>query len=196
MKKLQILTILFSIYSCSPQQKLNRLIKNHPELAQTTVKENTITITEIDTIFIPEHLLDTTVRISDTVQVEDSIVYVQIIKNDTVYKIITKVKPRNIIVHDTLVYTYKDTVNTFTYNPLTFKEKSKYRGQGNGSLFGVRYYKEPGVVDYDIIFNEDGNINFIQIEICDCKRESYTYKVIEDYFEIKKFIAKMRLQIL
>ena len=131
---LTILTILFSIYSCTPQQKLNRLIKNHPELAETTVKEKTITITEIDTIFIPKHQFDTTVRISDTVSIEDSIVFVQIIKNDTVYKIRTIVKPRNIITHDTLVYTYKDTVNTFTYKPLTFKEKSKYRGQGMGIM--------------------------------------------------------------
>lgn len=64
------------------------------------------------------------------------------------------------------------------------------------SLFGIRYYKEPGIMDYDIIFNEDGKINFIQKEVRDCKTEKITLKIIKETFEIKKFIAKRRLQIL
>jgi hypothetical protein len=125
------LLLAMLLTGCSPTSRLNRLLTNHPELAKEAVtKEKTVYITEIDTILVPEYKHDTTLLAADTVRFEDDRVSVSIIKKDTLYKVKTVIKPQTLIIHDTIKYTYKDTVAIFEYKPLTFKEKSKYRCQG------------------------------------------------------------------
>lgn len=74
----------FIVFSCcTPQQRLSRLVKNHPEL----VKVDTIKIT--DTTFIPGHYTDTIVSLLQS-------------KTDTI--VLTK---NNII---TKVFTHRDSI--------------------------------------------------------------------------------------
>ncbi len=136
MKKPILFTLLLLfISSCSPTQRLERLLAKHPELGKPTTIVKDVLIYETDTFIVDEHKLDTTISSSkDTITFEDSIIYVQMIKNDTVYQFKTLVKERTIVVHDTIKYSYLDTVNVFNYKGLTFKEKSKYRGQGMGIM--------------------------------------------------------------
>jgi hypothetical protein len=110
--------------------RLNRLLTKHPELAKVQTIEKEIIITEIDTFRIPEYKYDTTVSVSDTVSIDNERFTIQIVKHDTIYKIKTVLKPFDVVQHDTIMYTYTDTVNVFEYKELTFKEKSMYRGQG------------------------------------------------------------------
>jgi hypothetical protein len=89
--------------------------------------------------------------------------------------------------------------DVYSYYHFEFKDKKCGEERGyypNGSLLFVRYYREPGIMDYDIRFDKNGNIDLIQEEIHDPKTESYQANEIEDSFEIKKFIAKRRLELL
>lgn len=73
---------LFSISGCSPQFRLQRLIKHHPEL----ITKDTITV--IDTIFIPGVKADTIVKNQpgDTITItKDKLVAKLLIKTDSIY---------------------------------------------------------------------------------------------------------------
>ncbi len=135
MRNLLFLTIFLLIQSCSPTKRLENLLAKHPELGKTTTLVKEVTIYETDTILVPGFTLDTTINYSDSIFIEDSLMALTIIKLDTFYKIRTRIKDRTIIQHDTIKYTYTDTINVFKYQGLTFKEKSKYRGQGMLILF-------------------------------------------------------------
>ena len=75
--------LVLTLLSCSPQKKLHRLLKKHPELLQTdTIKIN-------DSIFIPEIHIDTIFHYStlkDTIVITKENLKIKILElNDTVY---------------------------------------------------------------------------------------------------------------
>ena len=75
--------LVLTLLSCSPQKKLHRLLKKHPELLQTdTIKIN-------DSIFIPEIRIDTIFRYStlkDTIVITKEKLKIKILEvNDTVF---------------------------------------------------------------------------------------------------------------
>ena len=75
--------LVLTLLSCSPQKKLHRLLKKHPELLQTdTIKIN-------DSIFIPEIRIDTIFHYStlkDTIVITKENLKIKILEhNDTVY---------------------------------------------------------------------------------------------------------------
>ena len=86
---------LFFVLACSPQKRLNRLLKHHPELKRDT------TVTVYDTTFIPQYSFDTIYNFKnshDTIfmvrnnysvkvfQHNDSIFIGANVKADTIYK--------------------------------------------------------------------------------------------------------------
>ena len=60
MRSLRFISILILIVACSPQKKLNRLIKKHPEL----LKKDTLTVYIHDTIIIESVSHDTVTKLS------------------------------------------------------------------------------------------------------------------------------------
>lgn len=125
-----IVSILF-LSSCTPQQRLNNLLGKHPYLAQAQVRDTILTVIEKDTVFIPERSIDTFFSFDvDTFVVTDSGVTVTITKYLDRWRIKTVVSSDTIIYSDTVKISYKDTVNVFNVQPITGKEKWKYRWQG------------------------------------------------------------------
>ena len=110
MKHLIIILILLS--SCTPQKRLNRLVKKHPEL----VRVDTLRI--IDTVIIDSYHYDTTTKFIEHKTVE-------VINNERVklqyrYDTITKEIWHDVICHgDTIIKTHEVThptiVNTIDY---------------------------------------------------------------------------------
>lgn len=80
--------------ACSPQRRLNRLVRKHPEL----ISKDTVRI--IDTIRIPSIQLDTTIETKpvDTVYLEKERLQLQIIRHYDTLKIHSLVKPEKIII--------------------------------------------------------------------------------------------------
>ena len=83
MKYFTLLILSFILLSCSPQKKLHRLLKKHPELLKTdTIKIN-------DSVFIPEIRIDTIFHYSalkDTVVITKEKLKIKILEvNDTVF---------------------------------------------------------------------------------------------------------------
>lgn len=95
---LTYMTIIVVMCSCSPQKKLQRLVKKHPELMQ----KDTMIVEVRDTIYIESTSFDTITQLfhSDTIQVIDNstltlkyfydtitknIYHDVLIKNDTIY---------------------------------------------------------------------------------------------------------------
>lgn len=125
-----IVSILF-LSSCTPQQRLNNLLGKHPYLAQAQIRDTVLTVIERDTVFIPERSIDTFFSFDvDTFVVTDSGVTVTVTKYLDRWRIKTVVSSDTIIYSDTVKITYKDTVNVFNVQPITGKEKWKYRWQG------------------------------------------------------------------
>jgi hypothetical protein len=87
MYKIALFLIISLLISCSPQKRLNRLLKKHPELVQT------------DTIWKPDTIITVEVKADTIIKMED------VVKGDTIY--ITK---ENLIVktfynyHDSTIY--------------------------------------------------------------------------------------------
>jgi hypothetical protein len=130
MKKL-IFLFLVTLASCTPQQRLNRLIGKHPYLANTIVKDTTLTVLETDTIFIQDRTIDTFFSTSvDTFTVTDSGVTVTLIKYIDRWSLKTVVKADTIIYKDTVKIAYKDTVANFTVEPVKTSDIWKWRKQG------------------------------------------------------------------
>lgn len=96
MKKLFIF-IVASLFACSPQQRINRICKHHPNICVTTKDTlvDTIRIKElrVDTFFTLKQLIDTVYVNKDSMKVKiylrhDS-VFVDIFrKADTIYKLV------------------------------------------------------------------------------------------------------------
>lgn len=130
MKKLIFLSLVI-LASCTPQQRLNRLIGKHPYLANTIVKDTTLTVLETDTIFIQDRSIDTFFSTSvDTFTVTDSGVTVTLIKYIDRWSLKTVVKADTIIYKDTVKIAYKDTVANFTVEPVKSADIWKWRKQG------------------------------------------------------------------
>jgi hypothetical protein len=130
MKKLIFLSLVI-LASCTPQQRLNRLIGKHPYLANTIVKDTVLTVVETDTVFIPDRSIDTFFSTSvDTFTVTDSGVTVTLIKYIDRWSLKTIVKADTIIYKDTVKIAYKDTVASFTVEPVKSADIWKWRKQG------------------------------------------------------------------
>lgn len=130
MKKLIFLSLV-TLASCTPQQRLNRLIGKHPYLANIIVKDTTLTVLETDTIFIQDRTIDTFFSTSvDTFTVTDSGVTVTLIKYIDRWSLKTVVKADTIIYKDTVKIAYKDTVANFTVEPVKSADIWKWRKQG------------------------------------------------------------------
>lgn len=131
MKTYSVVLLLFLLDSCTPQQRLNNLLGKHPYLAQAQIRDTVLTVIERDTVFIPERSIDTFFSFDvDTFVVTDSGVTVTVTKYLDRWRIKTVVSSDTIIYSDTVKITYKDTVNVFNVQPITGKEKWKYRWQG------------------------------------------------------------------
>ena len=125
-----IVSILF-LSSCTPQQRLNNLLGKHPYLAQAQVRDTTLTVSEIDNIYLDGKSIDTVFSFYvDTFVVNDSGVTVTIIKEVDRWRVKTVVDKQTLFVNDTVKIKYTDTVNVFNVQPITGKEKWKYRWQG------------------------------------------------------------------
>jgi hypothetical protein len=130
MKKLIFLSLVI-LASCTPQQRLNRLIGKHPYLANSIVKDTTLTVFETDTVFIADRSIDTFFSTSvDTFTVTDSGVTVTLIKYIDRWSLKTVVKADTIIYKDTVKIAYKDTVASFTVEPIKTSDIWKWRKQG------------------------------------------------------------------
>jgi hypothetical protein len=130
MKKLIFLSLVI-LASCTPQQRLNRLIGKHPYLANTIVKDTILTVVETDTVFIADRSIDTFFSTSvDTFTVTDSGVTVTLIKYIDRWSLKTVVKADTIIYKDTVKIAYKDTVANFTVEPVNSADIWKWRKQG------------------------------------------------------------------
>jgi hypothetical protein len=92
--KLCLLLLFMGFVACSPQRRLNRLVRKHPEL----ISKDTVRI--IDTIRIPSIQLDTTIETKpvDTVYLEKERLQLQIIRHYDTLKIHSLVKPEKIII--------------------------------------------------------------------------------------------------
>ena len=77
-----LLTFIFLLLACTPQKRLNRLIKKHPDLIQKT---DTIIID--DTLVIPGAKVDTAIFINfDTIFLEKEKLQVRLIRlHDSIY---------------------------------------------------------------------------------------------------------------
>lgn len=94
MRKIALLLTLITLFSCSPQRRLNRLVRKHPELIQV----DTLLIRDTVTITIPSVKMDTFTTIQelktvDTIYFDRDFVHVKVWeRNDTVY-VSTKTDP-------------------------------------------------------------------------------------------------------
>lgn len=123
--------LLIFLASCTPQQKLNRLIGKHPELAQTQFRDTVLTVYEIDTVVIPERSIDTFFLASvDTFIVRDSGVSVTVVRDSLRWKIKTIFDKQTLYIRDTVKIRYTDTVNVFKVEPVKIADIWKWRKQG------------------------------------------------------------------
>lgn len=123
--------LLIFLASCTPQQKLNRLIGNHPYLANTIYKDTVLTVYEIDTIFIDGKSIDTVFSFGvDTFIVSDSGLTVTVTKEIDRWRIKTVVDKQTIYVRDTVKVSYRDEVARFTVEPVKTSDIWKWRKQG------------------------------------------------------------------
>lgn len=100
---MRILLLCLLIVGCSPQQRMNRLLRKHPHLASTRITTYRDTLYVTDTIIryikVPVPGFTDSFNIKSDTVIETKEVVVT--KRDTVFKI--KVKPQYIFVHDTFV---------------------------------------------------------------------------------------------
>lgn len=85
----------------------------------------------------------------------------------------------------------------YSYYHFTIKNKKCGEERGyypNGSLLFCRYFKEPGVEDYCIKFDENGNISSVEQDLLIPGTKQFQLDIIEDSYDIKRFIAKKRLE--
>ena len=109
-----IVSIFMLFSSCTPQQRLNRLLKNHPELRTKD------TIIVLDTIIINESKFDTVFRVTnklDTFYITNERIKLQIIKNDSIIKV-NYLLPTDTIIKQVPVITnrIKEVIIKETYN--------------------------------------------------------------------------------
>lgn len=127
-------SLLMLLNQCSQQfhqNRLNNLLAKHPYLAQAQVRDTTLTVFEIDTIYVEGKSIDTVFSFYvDTFVVNDSGVTVTIIKEVDRWRVKTVVDKQTLYVNDTVKIKFTDTVNVFNVQPITGKEKWKYRWQG------------------------------------------------------------------
>lgn len=123
--------LLIHLNQCTPQQRLNNLLGKHPYLAKPQVKDTTLTVFEVDTVFVDGKSIDTFFSFYvDTFVVTDSGVTVTVIKEVDRWRVRTVVDKQTLLVNDTVRIKYTDTVNVFEVQPISGKEKWKYRWQG------------------------------------------------------------------
>lgn len=94
MRLIGLFLILISLYSCSPEKRLSRLILKHPEL----LTKDTLYIH--DTIRLASHSIDTIIQnvIGDTITIQDSVMVIKYVNNGKTVYLKGTCKERNIIV--------------------------------------------------------------------------------------------------
>jgi hypothetical protein len=109
--KYTLLVVAFGLFSCSPQKKLHRLLKKHPELKETQI----VRVKDTVHVVIPETRIDTVLSIQelikDTIILEKEYLkakfYIKndslhmVLKHDTIYKTIIREIPVKV---DKIVY--------------------------------------------------------------------------------------------
>ena len=101
MKKIFVMILLFSLFGCTPQKRLQRLLKHHPELLQKD------TVTVKDTFVINRTQFDTIVNAHfDTINIEKERVKIQLIKKDSLIYI-NAVTPGDTIVIEKKIFVDK-----------------------------------------------------------------------------------------
>lgn len=101
MRCLSLLLLVISIYSCSPQRRINRIIKRNPELLTKD------TIVYRDTIKVESHTVDTTfihTASNDTVVVEDSVMVIKYVNNGKTVYLKGECKEREVIIEKKIPY--------------------------------------------------------------------------------------------
>ena len=82
---MKYLLIALLLFSCTPQKRLARLVKKHPEL----IRVDTVTVTDTFTVITPRTQIDTFYSIKqliDTVRLEkENLRVLTYLKNDTIY---------------------------------------------------------------------------------------------------------------
>lgn len=117
MKHFTLIMLALCLAACSPQKRLNRLLRNHPELIQTDTVFTTVTIPP-DTITVTETITltaDTTRlrAITDSLfllvgQHPDTGVKVQQSAREVVYKYLTRVVPGSVSLPTDTMYVSDD----------------------------------------------------------------------------------------
>lgn len=122
---------IFFLASCTPQMRMQKLIKKHPELIATSFDTSTIYIKDSVLIVLPYR--DTIVSYSDSIILKDSI------STTTLYKysngrerIKTIYKPFNVYFKDTIKTIVK--VNHTLKVGATKDDIKKYRNQGRNQF--------------------------------------------------------------
>lgn len=94
MRLIGLFLILISLYSCSPEKRLSRLIRKHPEL----LTKDTLYVR--DTIRLASHSIDTIIQnvIGDTITIKDSIMVIKYVNNGKTVYLKGTCKEREVIV--------------------------------------------------------------------------------------------------
>lgn len=138
-----VLIGILLLSSCTPakqlqhaQRRLNRVIGNYPQLAETLVKDTVLSVLDTDTIYVPERTIDTFFNLQvDTFTVTDSGVTVTVIKHVDRWQLKTVVKRDTIYYQDTVRIAYRDTIRQFKVQPISSDQIWHYRKQGALWLF-------------------------------------------------------------
>lgn len=136
-----VLILFFCLVAgCSPQKRLQRLLSNNPELQQTAVKPDTLTVYHVDTFTTEAWELDTFFSLlTDTVFTVMKDSNKISIRKDARNHFLLDVlfPPKQFTSPDTIRVPYLDTIRTVNYTPITTEEKWQYRKDGMMILGGV-----------------------------------------------------------
>lgn len=140
MRGIVLILVFCLVAGCSPQKRLQRLLSNNPELQQTAVKPDTLTVYHVDTFTTEAWKLDTFFSLNtDTVftVVKDSnkISIRKDARNNFLLDVLFPAK--QFVGRDTIRVPYLDTVRTVNFTPITAEEKWQYRKDGMIILGGV-----------------------------------------------------------
>jgi hypothetical protein len=117
--------IILSIVSCTPQKRLNRLVKKHPKLIKVD------TILDIDTF------------VTESVKVDTFLAYNYLVENDTVIVVKDKLRLQYVKIHDTLMIEAEclpDTIiktEKIPYNKITVQDRLPQWAKTLLIVFGV-----------------------------------------------------------
>lgn len=120
------------IAGCSPKMRLERIVRNHPEVIQN-IQSDTSMVTSYDTLRIAMPGIDTTIYLRDTLILHDSVGTITIYKEvEGKIRVVTEYRPMVFPVERKIVVvSRKQTITVADHPP----DKWKYRKQGALMLF-------------------------------------------------------------